>query len=189
MVTNAFGYGECSPLTFFSSSQWWRSFAVPGTNVAPFPPLLWGVVFAVCVLSFLFSVIIVSVNAVNPCGVLCAIIIVCNNHCVRFPLCAIFIVCNSQSEHRRPRALCLCWCPRLSEVPVQSTLSISVAQWLGLTRTIYIWYIWCVYVLFIYGAHIYICTVNIYGAYTFSLAEKSRSKRSYTVYVYGSGQP
>ena len=47
----------CNPLDphkFFLSFSRWRSFTVPGTNVAPFPYLMWGVVFTACVV-FSFS--------------------------------------------------------------------------------------------------------------------------------------
>jgi len=41
------------PIDFFSFSRW-RSFTVTGTKVAPFPYLMWGVVFTACVVfSFL----------------------------------------------------------------------------------------------------------------------------------------
>jgi len=37
----------------FSYSFWWRIFTVPNPKVAPFPWLMWGVVFTACVVGFL----------------------------------------------------------------------------------------------------------------------------------------
>ena len=50
----------CNPLDphlFFLSFSRWKSFTVLGTKVAPFPYLMWGMVFTACVVySFLFCV-------------------------------------------------------------------------------------------------------------------------------------
>ena len=37
------------------SHIWWRGFTVPDTKVAPFPQLMWGVVFTACVVYLLFT--------------------------------------------------------------------------------------------------------------------------------------
>ena len=53
----------CNPLDphwFFLSFSRWRSFTVLGTKVAPFPYLMWGVVFTACVVVLFFSCFHVS---------------------------------------------------------------------------------------------------------------------------------
>ena len=39
------------PIDFFVF-LWWRIFTVPGTKVAPFPYLMWGVIFTACIVLF-----------------------------------------------------------------------------------------------------------------------------------------